>query len=753
MQLLGVARLGPRLVAHARDRVGIESAQLACALGQAAAKRHGARPALLERRVVEVGVGPPVQDLVRERRGLGRVDEVRPHRARLDGLEQRDEPVDVGGLVQAVVHGLADHRVLGDLDGPRGGVFLAGGERGKRRGHQVVGLHALDRGRIPAPAALAQDHERATEVPPPAHLEHRREQERLRQRLRRGPRRQEARDFIERQALAGTERQHDRVVARRRLQLEVEAPAEALAERQAERAVDASAERRVDHELHPARLVEEALEDEMVPGRQDAEGELGGAEVADDLRGGDAVEAALGLEPLHRARAVVPDQELPDARAQLGHLGGQLGRARGRLAEPEGHRGRRALGVDDAHDAGLDAPDAPRGAAEEERVAGHALDGPVLVHGADDGVVGIGDYLVVGRLRDGAARGDGGDAGPAASAQDAIHPIVVQPRAARTAPRLNAVREHLEHGVEVGAGQVGIGRGATDERVEVIFSPRLADGGGHDLLGQDVERRHRRQHAVEPAGAHAAQERRALHQLVARGRVEAALGRGAARMARAADALQERREAPRRADLADELDGADVDAQLERRRRDEDLEVPRAESSFELEPAVLREAPVMGGRPVLTDALGQQMGEPLRQAPRVHEDERGAVLGDVPGDLVEDLSPLLVRGDRLERALGQLDGEIERPPMAEIDDAAHRRPVRADPPLPRSDEEPGNGLDGALRCREADALRWCARRARPALPESAPDARRACHGPRRGSRRRSPRGPAAGARGSSPPSP
>jgi hypothetical protein len=66
------------------------------------------------------------------------------------------------------------------------------------------------------------------------------------------------------------EREHDGVVARGRLQLEVEGPTDALAHGEAERAVHASAEGRVDHELHAPRLVEEALEDHVFAGREAA---------------------------------------------------------------------------------------------------------------------------------------------------------------------------------------------------------------------------------------------------------------------------------------------------------------------------------------------------------------------------------------------------------------------------------------------------------------------------------------------------
>ena len=74
--------------------------------------------------------------------------------------------------------------------------------------------------------------------------------------------RDEAEDRVEREAVLRADRQQDRVVGRRRLQLEVEGAAELLAQRQAPGAVDARAERRVDDELHAAGLVEEALGDD-----------------------------------------------------------------------------------------------------------------------------------------------------------------------------------------------------------------------------------------------------------------------------------------------------------------------------------------------------------------------------------------------------------------------------------------------------------------------------------------------------------
>ena len=88
-----------------------------------------------------------------------------------------------------------------------------------------------------------------------------------------------------------------------------------------------------------------------------------------------------------------------DDGAEPADLLGQLGVRPGRLAQPEGDRGVGALGVDHPHHAGLDPADAPGVGAEEEHVAGHGLDGPVLVDRADEGVVGVGHDPVVGQPR------------------------------------------------------------------------------------------------------------------------------------------------------------------------------------------------------------------------------------------------------------------------------------------------------------------------------------------------------------------
>ena len=94
--------------------------------------------------------------------------------------------------------------------------------------------------------------------------------------------------------------------------------------------------------------------------------------------------------------------------AQARHRGGQLVAARRRLAEPERHRRRHAPGVLHEHLVGLDLLHAVRGVAELEDVAGHALEGEVLVDRADAEALRLQHHVVVELVRDHAGIGHRG---------------------------------------------------------------------------------------------------------------------------------------------------------------------------------------------------------------------------------------------------------------------------------------------------------------------------------------------------------
>ena len=99
-------------------------------------------------------------------------------------------------------------------------------------------------------------------------------------------------------------------------------------------------------------------------------------------------------------------------------------------------------------------------------------------------------------------------------------------------------------------------------------------------------------------------------------------------MAGTPDPLQPARDRLRRLDLDHEVDGAHVDPELERRRRDEARDRAALQQLLDLEPLLPRERTVVRAGDVLLCELVQPEREPLGQAAVVHEHDRRAVLLD-----------------------------------------------------------------------------------------------------------------------------
>ena len=152
-----------------------------------------------------------------------------------------------------------------------------------------------------------------------------------------------------------------------------------------------------------------------------------------------------------------------------------------------------------------------------------------------------------------------------------------------------------------------------------------ARGDRDALLREDVARAGGHRERVELAGAHRAHGGRRLHQIVARERKDDALRHRAARVSGAADALDQRREGARRADVAHQVDRADVDAELERRRRHHERDLARLEPLLRLEPRAARHAAVVRGHPAGAEPLLERVRHALHQPARVDEHDGGAV--------------------------------------------------------------------------------------------------------------------------------
>ena len=172
--------------------------------------------------------------------------------------------------------------------------------------------------------------------------------------------------------------------------------------------------------------------------------------------------------------------------------------------------------------------------------------------------------------------------------------------------------------------------------------------------------------------------------------------------------------------LDDEVHRAHVDAQLERRGRDQAGQRARLEQVLDDDALLARERPVVGAGdlarlfPARLRLLRCQVVEPQRDAlggaPVVHEHERGAVLAHQAQQLRVDGRPDaapggLAAGDgsRARAATsgstmdstGHVDAQVERLAHAGVDDGALPR---------RPDQEPGHLVERPLRRREADAL-------------------------------------------------
>ena len=230
VQLVGIQHRRPGFTAHALDRFGVELAELGRLLRRhVAAGLHRERAPLLGRRVVEERVGLGAEDLLRERRRARELAANDFDFAGLDTLQHLHEAFDVHRRGQAVLERLLDERVVGNLAIAAGQVLGAGKLIGEHRRQQILRVHALKLRGLLLAVTEPPHGERDARVPAPVHAEQRRIEDRLRQHVPHRFARKVTRDVLEREAVHGAEREHDRVLERRGLELEVEAPAKPLA--------------------------------------------------------------------------------------------------------------------------------------------------------------------------------------------------------------------------------------------------------------------------------------------------------------------------------------------------------------------------------------------------------------------------------------------------------------------------------------------------------------------------------------------
>ena len=125
------------------------------------------------------------------------------------------------------------------------------------------------------------------------------------------------------------ERDHDAVVRRCRLQLEIESPAEPLPQRKTPRAVDARAKGSVQHKLHSTTFIKEAFRNDLPLSRKRAECRDAGTHIERCLFRPAAIQGALSHEPFDGIF------RLRDRFSDIRDLVGEFDRPPGRLSSPE----------------------------------------------------------------------------------------------------------------------------------------------------------------------------------------------------------------------------------------------------------------------------------------------------------------------------------------------------------------------------------------------------------------------------------
>ena len=214
-----------------------------------------------------------------------------------------------------------------------------------------------------------------------------------------------------------------------------------------------------------------------------------------------------------------------------------------------------------------------------------------------------------------------------------------------------------------------------------------------ELLRQHVERVPQVPRVLDLAGQHPLRHDRGLEEVAPELGEDPAARRLADLVAGPADPLEPARDRAGGLHLDHEVDGAHVDPELERGRRDDRAEPSLLEGVLDLQTLLAREGAVMRAHEILAGELVQARRESLGQPPGVREHDRRAV-----------------RADQLQQR------RVDRGP-----DRAARLPVAVRPaPSP-----PGRRRSGARPGRRARCRRPCPRPGRP------PGAPSACDAPRR----------------------
>ena len=372
---------------------------------------------------------------------------------------------------------------------------------------------------------------------------------------------------------------HDAVIAPHEIDLAPPLLTEPGLQRHRPRGVNLRTERR--ERAHPpiADLVAEAFDDDRAIVGHDTGGLGLVGEVGEQVLGGEIVETVALLEALDRCLFV----ELTNFTHERTDRPAKLQRPARPIAVPERHLAGNAWRRGDDHPFVGDVLDPPRRGAKQERLPHPALVDHLLVELTDPSAVReehpeqtpIGNRACIGDRKPLRARP------PPKLTGDAI-PHDPRPQLGELLARIRA-RQQIEHVAEHLIGQITEVRAAADQVREISELPVVHRAHRHELLSEHVERVAREVRLLDQPLMHAVDDNRRFEQISSMLREDLADARLTDLMTGPTDALHARRHRAGRRNLHHKVDRTHVDAEFQRRRGDEPLQVAPLEFVLDLE--------------------------------------------------------------------------------------------------------------------------------------------------------------------------
>src|SRR5262249_20396755 len=230
-----------------------------------------------------------------------------------------------------------------------------------------------------------------------------------------------------------------------------------------------------------------------------------------------------------------------------------------------------------------------------------------------------------------ATGGDRCESSPSPPLDPVIDAIVVEVRLSSASPRSDPISHYAKHLLKLDLSQTTIRVSPPTEAKEFVDLPGLRRGRGHHLLPKDMGGGGWHANVIEHATTDRSYQRSTFKQLVPGERKQSAFRNCLDPVTGASDPLQTGGNRARRADLADQIDGSDVNAQLQRRGRHHHPCLACLQSLLCRKPDLARQTSVVSRHGISTEVLQpffEMVRDPFSQPSGIDKHERRTMLPD-----------------------------------------------------------------------------------------------------------------------------